>query len=159
MHLIRPGLDPFVLVVTNDPEVPLDLPARPVDVSATQVLTDLTAPLSAIANTREARGTLSVQQMRALLGDIRAGCGGPSTAHIRVWPQFENAPAPTCQDLKSKVPLRDKTRAVSLSWWLSRPVQFHLFDQLTPKSCNSDALPQIWEALTSPPHCPATSPQ
>jgi len=159
IHLTRPGLDPFVLVVTNDPEVPLDLPARPVDVSATQVLTDLTAPLTAVANTRQARGTLSVQQMRALLGDIRAGCNGPSTAHIRVWPQFENAPAPTCQDLKSKVPLRDKTRAVSLSWWLSRPVQFHLFDQLTPKSCNSDALPQMWEALTSPPHCPAPSPQ
>ena len=115
---------------------------------------DLTAPLAAVANTRKSRGTLSVQQMRATLDEIRSACGGPSTAHIRVWPQFESTPTPSCEDLRSKVPLPDTTRAVSLSWWISRPVQFHLFDQLRPESCNSQALPQVWEALASATHCP-----
>ena len=45
---------------------------------------------------------------------------GRVTAHIRVWPQFR----PTNVGEEEKI-----SRPVSMSWWLSRPIQILLHQQ------------------------------
>src|SRR6185503_15339852 len=78
-------LAPFVLVVSNDLVEDSDL-TKP-DVPDDAVLTDLTIPLEAFANTRTSRGRLA---------------GGT--------------------EKKVSIP-------VSMSWWLSRPIQILLHQQ------------------------------
>ncbi len=138
------NLKPFILVITNDPTLiygrkersrmsRIEKVAPTVDVrslpqrsqtdvtqpAATSsvimdVLTDVAAPLSAVANTRDARGILALEDVPAILDMHNAGC---NYAHIRVWgePSLEHP---------------GSTRDLSWSWWLSRPVQRYLHEQM-----------------------------
>ena len=88
-------------------------------------------------STRNARGILAVAQLRSTLRREMRGCDDRVT-HIRVWPQH----------------LADGTgtRAVSLSWWLSTPIERHLHQQTEEtKNQNENGLrlQAAWRALKS----------
>jgi predicted acylesterase/phospholipase RssA len=122
-------LKPFVLVITNDPTLRYErkeqarigvshndaTQSRPSATSSLMMnlLTDVAAPLSAVSNTRDARGILALEDIGATLYQHNAGC---NFAHIRVWGE------PSREDPES-------ARDLSWSWWLSRPVQQYLHQQ------------------------------
>jgi hypothetical protein len=116
--IVNPDLRPFILVLSNDPEVPeqegaarsrMEQARRSSDGT---FVTDITAPLKAFAHTRNARGTLAVDAARATLDRLnRSSC---NVARIRVWGEPAGELA---------------TRDVSVSWWLSKPVQRYLHEQ------------------------------
>jgi hypothetical protein len=126
---LDPSLDPFVLVISNDPEASVDLEQfipradrRHVtgllfpDVPKGGFASAVTSPITAFANTRNARRTLAVGQLRAelrLLNDIPDE--DRNVAHLRVAPQIESP---------------GQFRPLSMSWWLSKPVQARLHEQV-----------------------------
>lgn len=162
IRAVQPGLFPFVLVISNDPDDLLD-PAeetessvdvqvqdrqqrqqeqrKRADISDSEVLTDIVTPITAFANTRTARGTLSVVQLRSTLRRMMPGCN-PLVSHVRVWPQARETST--------------RSRAVSMSWWLSTPIQRHLHQQTegtTNENQNGPRLEEAWQALTSRSGC------
>jgi len=132
-------------VISNDPDDLID-PADEVDppqaspvpdateprrarpaVDGHEFLTELAAPITSFANTRTARGVLAVAQMRSALQRALPGRG--HVAHVRVWPQRAGDTG--------------RSRAVSMSWWLSIPIQRHLHQQTEERT------PEIIERLTA----------
>lgn len=125
---IDKDLRPFILVLSNDPEVlekQQSIAAAKKAAKATKDapivrgqqaswLTDITGPLKAFANTRNARGTLAVDDAEIALD--RVGLQGCNLSWIRVWsePKSKNSNQP---------------RELSMSWWLSKPVQIYLHEQ------------------------------
>jgi len=73
-----------------------------------------------------------------------------SFAHIRVWPERVDPNNNNCTTENfSKTP-----RAVSLSWWLSTPIQFRLFEEIEgPETCNKSALEDVWKAIPMKSSC------
>src|SRR5262245_12822038 len=151
INAVQPRLAPFVLIISNDPdENPI---INKIDVPDAAFLTDVSIPLQAIASARDGRGRLAVQQLESVL-DVITRCK-EDTAHIRVWPQY------TQQGTK-KV-----SRPVSLSWWLSTPLQVHLHQQLEStklrqrlksgdtENPNTDEIKKTWDALTATSACMA----
>jgi hypothetical protein len=62
--------------------------------------------------------------------------------HVRVWPQLDEE--------------EKRSRAVSMSWWLSTPVQRHLHQQTegdTNRNENSERLRVVWEAMNATSSC------
>lgn len=144
VHAVSPELKPFVLVISNDPNEPVAMVASPDKAGATGFLTDLTSLVAAIANTRDARGSLAVEQLRNLSLSLTLPKCKVSFAHIRVWPERVDPYNNNCTTENfSKTP-----RAVSLSWWLSTPIQFRLFEEIEgPETCNKSALEDVWKAI------------
>ncbi len=145
IRAIEPKLAPFVLVISNDPDEDPDL--TKVDVADDAVLADISVPIAAVANTRTSRGRLAVGQLEAAM-DSLAGrdCGG-GTAHVRVWPRFEQ---------KANGELENVSRPVSMSWWLSRPIQILLHQQTEEyknQNKNPDQLERVWRAILSKSDC------
>jgi hypothetical protein len=119
---VDPRLKPFVLVLSNDPTVP-----RLQDADADRTrnerrrllrsgegawVTDLSAPIKAFAHTRNARGTLAVNAMPAALESVnQLSC---NVVQIRVWGEATG---------------EMQARAISMSWWLSKPLQIYLHEQ------------------------------
>jgi hypothetical protein len=140
----KPGLIPFVLVISNDPADPIDLRELPDNVHDTDFLTDLTGLIASVARTRNARATLSVVQLRDFLFTSIPKTCEASFAHIRVWPQRENVNGKCEASNLSKKPL-----SISLSWWLSTPRQYRLFEEIEDKNtCNQKDLETVWKALS-----------
>jgi hypothetical protein len=153
INAVQPELAPFVLIISNDPdENPI---INKIDVPDAAFLTDVSIPLQAIASARDGRGRLAVQQLESVLDAItRRGCN-EDTSHIRVWPQY-------IQQGTKKV-----SRPVSLSWWLSTPIQVHLHQQLestklrqplksgNTENPNTDDIKKTWGALTATSACMA----
>lgn len=154
MRAIDPQLVPFVLIISNDPEIPTDDVLKAPDAGEGQFLTDLSAPAKTILNTRAARGTLAVDAVVTVLSeDLTQECR-PYAAHIRVWPEFEDSQL----RLKGEVPADSeasrKVRPLSFSWWLSKPVQLRLHQQTAIGSDNKDALMAVSKAFApKPPGC------
>ncbi|HEY7228971.1 MAG TPA: hypothetical protein VH558_01230 [Pseudolabrys sp.] len=144
---VEPALAPFVLVISNDPEENPDL--NRIDVPDTVFLTDVSIPVEAIENTRNGRGRLAVLQLNAALDRLtNSSCRRKNTAHVRVWPQY----APAGEGEKKE------TRPVSLSWWLSTPIQIHLHQQTEAGKSgnkNSSEIEEIWRALEDTSACVA----
>jgi hypothetical protein len=119
---IDPKLEPFILVLSNDPTVPqaenLDQGEVKKDPDVTERagegawVTDLTGPLKAFMHTRNARGILAVETMPSALA--RAHETSCNVVQLRVW--YERTSSL-------------EARAISMSWWLSRPVQLYLHEQ------------------------------
>lgn len=166
VHAIQPHLAPLVLVISNDPDDLLD-PAGDADTAAAKAkreaqrkaqvkkaraavdgsepLTDLVTPVITVANARTAHGILGVDQLRSSLREAIPGCD-LRTIHVRVWPQR--------LDDTSK-----RSRAVSMSWWLSTPIQRHLHQQTEDtKNGNENGLRlrAVWEVMRTTSSC-ATS--
>jgi hypothetical protein len=119
---IDPMLKPFVLVLSNDPTVPLlqNLnqgragldPNRAERAGEGAWITDVSGPIKAFMHTRNARGVLAVDSMPAALA--RGHPKSCNVVQLRVW--YE--------------PTGDSdARAISMSWWLSKPVQLYLHEQ------------------------------
>jgi hypothetical protein len=165
INAVEPALAPFVLVVTNDPDDLLpandDDAGAPADrislqeVRATQVentraavsdsepVTDILAPLTAIANARTAHAILGVDQLRSSLRAALSGCQ-VHMIQVRVWPQSLGA--------------SNRSRAVSMSWWLSGPIQRHLHQQTEgTKNSNQNGprLEAVWNAMKATSACAA----
>jgi hypothetical protein len=145
IRAIEPKLAPFVLVISNDPDEDPDL--TKVDVADDRVLADISVPIAAVANTRTSRGRLAVGQLEAAMDSVAGrDCGG-GTAHVRVWPRFEQ---------KANGELENVSRPVSMSWWLSRPIQILLHQQTEEyknQNKNPDQLERVWRAITSKSDC------
>jgi hypothetical protein len=135
VNAVEPGLAPFVLVISNDPDDLLDpnddanAPADQItlqEVRETQVqkthaavnesepVTDLMTPLTTAVNARTAHAILGVDQLRSSLRTAIPGCH-MHLIQVRVWPQ--------------SLGTASGSRAVSMSWWLSGPIQRHLHQQ------------------------------
>lgn len=145
VHAIEPKLVPFVLVVSNDPDEDPDL--TKFDVSDDAALAYLSIPIKAVANTRTSRGRLAVDQLEAAMDGIAPSkCDG--TAHIRVWPQFGEGTASGEE--------KNISRPVSMSWWLSRPIQILLHQQTEGtknQNKNEDQIERTWSAIMSRSDC------
>ena len=162
VRAVEPRLAPFVLVISNDPDDLLD-PAddavladetavqkyqqrqrqqkKRIDVDDGELLTDIVTPITTFANTRTARGVLAVAQLRAALFRALPHCA-ERVVHVRVWPQSAET---------SK-----RSRAVSMSWWLSTPVQRHLHQQTEDtknENDNGEPLSLAWKALKANSTC------
>jgi hypothetical protein len=153
INAVQPGLAPFVLIISNDPdENPI---LNKIDVPDATFLTDVSIPLQAIASARDGRGRLAVQQLESVLDAITRRECKEDTAHIRVWPQY-------IQQGTKKI-----SRPVSLSWWLSTPIQVHLHQQLestklrqrlksgNTENPNTDEIKKTWDAFTATSACMA----
>jgi len=116
IRAVEPGLVPFVLIISNDPEIPTDDVLKTPDAADGSFLTDVSAPASTIMNTRAARGTLALDAVANVLGDELNDQCAPNAAHVRVWPEYEGGAGA-------------KVRPLSFSWWLSKPVQQRLNQQ------------------------------
>lgn len=151
IHAVRPELKPFVLVISNDPDEPVDQQELPDKVSATGYLTDITSLFAAISNTRDARGSLAVAQLNDLSRSLATSACKVSFAHIRVWPERINPQSDQCVGNFTKKP-----RAISMSWWLSTPIQYRLFDEIDgAQTCNLKGLDDLWKALPMKSDCAA----
>ncbi|MDQ0503962.1 hypothetical protein [Xanthobacter agilis] len=152
MAEVEPRLAPFILVISNDPQSTLteERTARGVvvpDGSEQVWLPELTGPLSSIGAVRSGRGRLAVAATNQWLNE-RFGAGCPTNlAHIRVWPEALDGTCPIGAEKPKAI------RDVSMSWWLSKPVQMNLRKQLEHSSdrCNNDkAVRAVWAALATP---------
>ena len=153
IRAVEPKLIPFVLVVSNDPNDPNNPPVLqdlPDNVKKTDYLTDVTSFLAAVSHTRDARATLAVEQLHdAFFASTPIDCK-VSFAHIRVWPEFVDPKKKSC----AKENLTQKPRVISLSWWLSTPLQYRLFEQIEGnETCNKNDLGYVWQALTMGSEC------
>lgn len=148
INAVQPELAPFVLIISNDPdENPI---INKIDVPDTAFLTDVSIPLQAIASARDGRGRLAVQQLNSVLQVLTKSECGDDSAHIRVWPQYIDQGA---GDKKKKESL-----PVSLSWWLSTPIQIHLHQQtegVKNQNENSGEIEKTWRAFEGTSACMA----
>jgi hypothetical protein len=146
INAVQRELAPFVLIISNDPdENPI---INKIDVPDAAFLTDVSIPLQAIASARDGRGRLAVQQLDSVLEAVTQSMCKEDTAHIRVWPQYVDQ---GLGDKKKKTSL-----PVSLSWWLSTPIQIHLHQQtegVKNQNENSGEIEKTWRALESTSAC------
>jgi hypothetical protein len=150
VHAIEPQLAPFVLVLSNDPEESPDF--RRADAPDDAALTDVSIPIEAVANTRTSRGRLAVAELEAAMGNMNLPQCGISTAHVRVWPEYEASGLPG-GTTKVATP-------VSMSWWLSRPIQILLHQQTEGSkdhNHNEDQIKSVFAAIASKSDCNETN--
>jgi len=144
IHAIRPELKPLVLVISNDPDEPIAMEESAGKAQTTGFLTDVTSLIAAVTNTRSARGSFTVAQLEDLSRSLSIPNCGLSFAHIRVWPERVDRNNKSC-DVRN---LSKSPRAVSLSWWLSTPIQYRLFEQIEGSgTCNAATLSKMWNAI------------
>lgn len=149
---VEPQLAPFILVISNDPQSALteERTARGVvvpDASEHVWLPELAGPIGAISTVRSGRGRLAVADAAYWLDQRFGGRCGSNLAQIRVWPEALDGTCPI--GAASPQEIRD----VSMSWWLSKPLQMNLREQLehTSDRCNNDgAVAAVWRALATP---------
>jgi hypothetical protein len=143
IHAIEPRLAPFVLTVSNDPDEDPDL--YPLDAPDGTFLSDIVIPVETVMNARTGHGRLAKGQVEAVLDHLADPACGAQTAHVRVWPQFAKKDG----DIK-------ESRPVSMSWWLSKPIQIHLHQQTEGtrnQNQNHAEVEKTWTALDKPPGC------
>ena len=162
VHVIQPELAPFVLVISNDPDDLLN-PANDSDTAArerrkaqreqqlkkarasvnrSEPATDIVTPVSTVANARNAHGILGVDELRSSLRAALPHCD-LRMIHVRVWPQQLNETS-------------SRSRAVSMSWWLSTPIQYHLHQQTEDtknENENGPRLQAVWDVLRTTSGC------
>jgi hypothetical protein len=139
IHAYDPTLFPLVIVISNDPDdllSPVDDATRSLArsktllveqkskartrISGPEPVTDIVTPVKTVVNARTAHGLLGVAELdSALRGSFPQGsCEG--LIQVRVWPEPEAGRS-------------GKSKAVSMSWWLSAPIQQHLHNQTEPQ--------------------------
>lgn len=165
IHALDPNLSPLVVVISNDPDDLLNpdddasrnhgpsttlLDAQKskaqTRISGPEPVTDLTTPVRTVINARTAHGLLAVAELDAALRDAFAPGPCEGVIQVRVWPQPETEKS-------------GRSKALSMSWWLSAPVQEHLHQQTElrgrePQS-NANHLEAIVMQLQATSSCPA----
>jgi hypothetical protein len=135
MLAIDKNLKPFVLVISNDPQL-RNANTEKADGRNGQpgsdgggferigsVMTDLVVPVTTILNTRNARGLLAVADIPAIMDPYSAVC---NVAHIQVAGERDST---------------GRVREVSWSWWLSKPVQIYMHEQTEFRNAPSEPSP------------------
>ena len=134
IHAYDRTLVPLVIVISNDPDdllSPNDDATRnlaPEDnllmgqkskaqtrISGAEPVTDIVTPIKTVINARTAHGLLGVAELDSALRDASAPGSCENFIQVRVWPEQANGSG--------------QSKAVSMSWWLSAPVQQHLHNQ------------------------------
>jgi hypothetical protein len=163
VHAIQPELAPFVLVISNDPDDLLN-PANDFDTAAqerrqaqreqqlkkarasvnrSEPVTDIVTPVTTVANARNAHGILGVDQLRSSLRAALPDCE-LRMIHVRVWPQLLNETS-------------SRSRAVSMSWWLSTPNPVPPASTKTEDTKNENEngprLQAVWDVLRTTSRC------
>lgn len=146
LHAIAPQLKPLVIVISNDPADQLgptddvandpQVPSRPT-ATAGEVLSEVTAPITTVFNTRTAHGVQAVDALRTWL----------------------HAAIPECDKLVIQLRISpDGDKSLSMSWWESPLVQrrIHRQTERDPNSGsgkeNNQNLPRlkaIWQEMQS----------
>jgi hypothetical protein len=139
VHAVQPELAPFVLMISNDPDSDPDV--RPLNTPESVLVSDLMVPIGSVMHARTGRGRLAMAQAESFLDHLTFPACGAQTSHVRVWPQF----APGTDD--------ENSRPVSMSWWLSSPIQIHLRQQIEITERNKLSLARVWSALAKPENC------
>lgn len=164
LHAFDQNLAPLVVVISNDPDDLLGPdddatrnPAQAKDllalqktkartrISGPEPVTDLVTPVKTIINARTAHGLLGVAELDGALRDaFPQPCEG--LIQVRVWPEPEAKGS-------------GRSKAVSMSWWLSAPVQEHLNQQTEPQKSGDNVphLAAILKQMAATSHCPAAS--
>ncbi|WP_238121312.1 MULTISPECIES: hypothetical protein [unclassified Xanthobacter] len=159
---VDPTLAPFILVISNDPQSTLtgalngEGTLRP-EADERLWLAEATGPIGAIGAVRSARGRLALAEAdRWLRATFEPDCPA-SLAHIKVWPEARTDGRCPLNDRPLDVDGKPRAvaeiRAVSMSWWLSKPVQMNLREQLqiNDGGCSNDtAVRAVWRALATP---------
>jgi hypothetical protein len=146
MRALRPELKPFVLVISNDPNEPVDPQAPPATVGA-KYLSDITSFIWGVATTRDSRAAIGLVHLKSSVGAGNGRCA-PSMEHIRVWPIARSQGSSCTHGTEGRA-------AISMSWWSSKPVQLRLVAELDRRSCNRDGFEAIWKALSESGSCAA----
>jgi hypothetical protein len=145
IHANDQTLAPLVIVISNDPDDLLspndDVTRNPAldkgllvrqktkaqkRISGPEFLTDVVTPLKTVINARTAHGLLGVAELDSALRDAFAPGSCEGLLQVRVWPE-------------RGVNGSGQSKAVSMSWWLSAPVQQHLHDQTEPQQVRHSA--------------------
>jgi hypothetical protein len=147
INALQPKLNPFIVVISNDPSIAIDPQLPPAEVAANYA-SDVTSALSAVATTRDARASLGLVHLTALVDRQNASCSA-SLVHIRVWPFEPRQGRPQCQEGVGE----ERSAVISMSWWLSKPVQLRLVAELDQLRCNAPRFDQIWTALSAKGGC------
>ena len=160
------GLDPFIIEITNDPEligaVELVTSGKAEDgelcpflardpicneppvVAATNdyFFSDIRGPLRAFYGSRSAHGAHALWEAANFGGAERSGCradgdrNNPSFMHLFLSPQYTYSKK-TGTCIRADVPM---------SWWLSKPVQAHLASEIPQWQLDKIAnLMRIWD--------------
>jgi hypothetical protein len=169
IHAYDPDLFPLVVVISNDPDDLLspddDATRNPAQyknlpreeqksrartrISGPEPVTDIVTPIKTVINARTAHGLLGVAELDSALRDAFAPRSCEGFIQVRVWPESEANGSGT-------------SRAVSMSWWLSPPIQQHLHNQTEPQQVvqsadNAPHLAAILKQFDARPACEQTS--
>jgi hypothetical protein len=144
IHAYDRTLVPVVIVISNDPDdllSPNDDATRNLApdnnllmgqkskaqtrISGPEPVTDIATPIKTVINARTAHGLLGVAELDSALRDAFAPGSCEDLIQVRVWPEQANGSG--------------QSKAVSMSWWLSAPVQQHLHNQTEPQQAPQSA--------------------
>jgi hypothetical protein len=157
LRAVDPTLDPFILVITNDPAVPaLSNVQRHGFFNRDRItyLTDLSTPITTFRNTRNARGTLAFDEARASLSQKPPPytCNMAQIGVVGEWREkrsLEKQKNDECADEDSDSdgePSNPNALKISMSWWLSKPLQ-RLLSKQTQCTGNQEAIRVLLNAL------------
>jgi hypothetical protein len=136
IQALHPALAPFILSLTNDPEIPLPFAFDPSNAPGTEnsLAIDITGPVDAIMNARSATGYITLIGIEKVMRpNMNKECS-INSSYIRVWPPLRvkdkngSPDRPAAADRNIEV---ETQRPLSMSWWLSRPVQRYLHHQIS----------------------------
>jgi hypothetical protein len=141
------GLDPFVILIANDPTLQENAgwatgrgdgrpELAPVQTSLVPPLA--AAPIGATLATREARGEGALTELQRLLASAGASPGSSPRGCLAGSASGEAAPCfafvsvrkPEIGPKSAGRSVQNRIEGVSMSWWLSKPLQKYLDDQL-----------------------------
>ena len=181
-QLTQAKLDPFVIEITNDPEMlvarrtekpganahgsllcsvddfdPLCEPDPPInEIQKNYWFSDIRGPLSGLFGSRNAHGGQALRSLAGFAGPGTAFCPSQeaknpiSFVHIVVHPQYQVSwwsrflgDQTTCTRVE-----------VPLNWWLSKPVQNYLNDQIEKKALEKEpsAINHVLVVMQKKPH-------
>ena len=171
IQTLQRDLAPFILTLTNDPDIPFGFDASTPPGAGNSLAIDIFGPIDAIMNARSAAGFITLMGIEKVLKPNMSNACSINSAYLRVWPPLRRktsaasssfAAIPNADDFEL-----DQQRPLSMSWWMSRPVQRYLHYQveLDPKGCgdnlfciaNQKALHSVMEyAFAKPRDCVGT---
>jgi hypothetical protein len=120
VHAVQPDLKPLVVVISNDPAdllrssddaVPDQSDGLQPVTASHEIVSDVSAPLTTVANSQTAHGILGVEELRSALHAAIHECP-VLVIQVRVWPDKDSTHKP-----------------LSMSWWESTFVQRQLHRQ------------------------------